>query len=241
MYFIMILLLAIPATAAELMVIAEDNAPFSFTENGKTTGFLTDLFHEMSKQARIPIPEDGILILPWARGYGNLQSRDNVILFPTARIAERENLFQWIGPIMTVDHVLIALKGTDIDITDIKNHKGKHLIAVLRQDVNEQFLLQNGTDSTHLKRLNSLEQGIRMLKAGRVDAMAYNGTVLAHTIRTIGFDPDEFKSLGVLSSYDLYYAASKNMPTTTVRKLQEAIDQLKVDGRVNELIHNYLR
>lgn len=238
-YLAIFLLLAPPANAYDLVVIAEDNPPFSFIENGKAAGFITDIFLQMSRRADIPITNDDIIIQPWARAYSDLQTHDNIILYPTARIAEREQLFQWIGPIMTVDHVMLTLKDTDMDLSDIKKCTENSIIGVLREDVNEQVLIRNGADPSRLKKLNSLEQGIKMLVAGRIDGMPYNGTVLFHTIRKLGFDVDDFKTIGVLSSFDLHYAASKHMDPAIVKKLQGAIEELKADGTVDDTILRY--
>ena len=64
----MILPLAV-STAAEMTLITEELAPFNYTENGDITGATTQVVREIARRLGI---DDGITVMPWARGYQQL-------------------------------------------------------------------------------------------------------------------------------------------------------------------------
>ena len=83
--------------AQGLSIYCEDDMPLQFVgANGKLTGFSIEIVNEI--QRRVGNKND-IQLVPWARGLANLNTEPNSMLFTMARTAERNQQYQWIGPI----------------------------------------------------------------------------------------------------------------------------------------------
>src|SRR4029450_374806 len=92
------LALAFASHAQALTLLTEENPPFNYSEDGKLTGLVTELVLETVKRANIP---HSVEVLPWNAAYGRAQSERDTCLFATARLDNRERLFQWVGPYAT--------------------------------------------------------------------------------------------------------------------------------------------
>jgi len=55
--------------------------------------------------------------IPWTEGYQRTLDEKNTVLFLTARLPQREQLFKWAGQIVSIKYVLLAKKDKNISIT----------------------------------------------------------------------------------------------------------------------------
>jgi hypothetical protein len=76
--------------------LTEENPPLNFVRDGKQEGVSTAVVQEMVKRAQLPAT---ITVLPWTEAYSRAQIEADVYVYSTARLASRNNLFQWVGPI----------------------------------------------------------------------------------------------------------------------------------------------
>jgi len=81
----------------ELQIITEEFAPFNFqSKDGQITGQSTEIVQEILSRLNLKID---IRLMPWNDGYELALYEQDVVLYSTFRTAEREELFQWVGPI----------------------------------------------------------------------------------------------------------------------------------------------
>jgi len=160
------------ADLSQLRYLTEEYPPYNFSaEQGQVSGFTIDILHLVWREMAVePQP---IEILPWARGYYLLASRDNVVLFSTARIDARVPLFQWACSLGTLELNLYAFKQMAPRLTRLDDAKRLVVVAV-RDDVGEQLLLSHGFNPGLLVRTSSLEQAIRVLSSGRANLLSSN-------------------------------------------------------------------
>lgn len=64
-----------------------------------------------------------ISMTSWVDGYATVQELPNSALFTTARTPERENLFQWVGPIATMTPRFYTLKTSNINANTLEKTK----------------------------------------------------------------------------------------------------------------------
>ena len=86
------------ASATKLRIIAEEkNAPWTFGENGKAKGYVSEIVIEIL--SRLGGEQTEIQILPWTRAYRYLTQGPNTMIFSVGRTSDREDLFHWVGPV----------------------------------------------------------------------------------------------------------------------------------------------
>ena len=81
---------------AYFYIMSEELSPFNHTEDGKVTGFSSEIVLEICERVG---HAKTIQVMPWARAYKSILNEDNKVLFSTTRTANREDLFKWVGPI----------------------------------------------------------------------------------------------------------------------------------------------
>jgi len=235
-----LMILAVPAGAADFVVVTENNPPFNFQEDGVVKGIAADLFVEMAKEAALPLERKDIQLWPWARAYAEIQQKANVILFATGRTPIREDLFQWIGPISQVDCSLVSRKNAHIRLDDLANAAKRYTIGTIRDSAPEQAALHMGVSPARLQRLHDIDINVMKLSQGRIDGVLFNEPAIRYTLRKMGFDLKDYEFNTVFPGTELYFAASRNMDPKIVARLQEALDKLNREGRVQAIMANYM-
>lgn len=239
-FLVCLLFAPVQGHAGRLVVVTEHNPPFNFIQDGKVTGIASDLFVEMAEEAGLPVTHDDIQLWPWARGYAEIQHKSDVILFSTGRIEMREGMFQWIGPLYSLDCSIISRKGAHVRINDLTTDVCKYSIGTIRESAPEQVLIAKGVPTANMQRVHDLDINVKKLVEGRIDGVLFNEAAVMYTIKKMGLDTAEYEVNYVLFSVPLYYAASKDMDPAVVGKLQAAFDKLKDEGRLRAIIQEYL-
>ncbi len=232
------LLMAANPLIDKLEFMTEAYPPYNFSKEGKLAGLSVDLLVRMLEEVGSSKGRDDIQLLPWPRGYKNLQEKPNTCLFSTTRTAERENLFRWVGPIIPVKNVLIAKKSRNLVIKDA-NDINQYTTGVIKDDVAEQLLLNAGVKSDRLQRVNASIQNIRKLKMGRIDFWAYPEMTALWQLSENGVDTAEYGPIFTLSEASLYYALHKDTDDAVIDALQKALDGLKASGEFEQILNKY--
>ncbi len=229
------LLIQTPGSARELAIYTEENPPVNFTKDGKPTGSSVAVVTEILR--RLNQPGD-IKVTPWARCYNLLKSKSNVVLFSVARTAEREELFQWIGPIYVAKTGFYARKENNFRFESIAEIKKVGAIATYKEDVREQILKSLGF--TNLDSSGSPLSNIKKLAAGRVDLWFYDNLGMPQIARQAGVDPGVLELAYTFKAFDGYIAMSKKMPSEIAGQWQQTLDQMKSDGTFARLSLKWL-
>jgi polar amino acid transport system substrate-binding protein len=92
-------------------ISTEDYPPYNYSDPELKTvlGYSTDQVRKMMLAAGFNYD---IKLYPWMRAYNRSLSGSRYCVYSTAKNPERENLFHWIGPLVTVEWSLFAKKGT---------------------------------------------------------------------------------------------------------------------------------
>ncbi len=221
------LLVAAFAHGAErIQYMTEQNLPYNFEKDGVVRGIAVELLLEMGKQTSHPIPQDTIQMLPWPRGYRNLQTIPGTALFSMARTEQREELFKWVGPIIDLTLGLVAAKKRNLKITSEKDLKGLRIGSIL-DGAPEQLLLKAGFVADNLDRAVSPEQNINKLLADRFDALAFNTDSTRYTMKSMGINPDDYETVYVLKKAQLYFAYHKDTDDAFIDLMNDALKRLK--------------
>ena len=104
---------------------------------------------------------------PWKRAYLRAQTSANVLIYPMARDATREQQFQWVGQLIPVTYYLFRLSGRDdISISSLDDAK-RWQMGVVNEHIHHQYLKDRGFKN--LQPVNSNTQNVKKALLGRID------------------------------------------------------------------------
>ncbi len=219
-------------SAKDLTYLTEQFPPYNYLEDGKLQGISVDLLEMAWERMDADLNRSAIQIFPWKEGYQEALDKNNAVLFSTARLPQREQLFKWAGPIGPIRNVLLVKKDRNISIAAQEDLK-KYKIAAISDDSAVQMLLDSGLTKDDLVLEKSSRPIIDMLQNGSIDAWAYGDVAGNWLIDKAGANPNDFRAAYELGQTDYYYAFNRRVPDFTVQSFQEAIDYIKTnkDGK----------
>lgn len=227
--------------AGGIEVVTEEMPPYNMTENGKVTGFSTDIVRAVMKEAGIDAP---IQVMPWARAYDRALSVPNVLIYSIARTPEREALFEWVGPIAPTNWYIYSLAERPVTLHSLEDARGQK-IATVNMDVGQQFLLSRGFKmGTELQSTSRYENNYRMLKIEHVGLWISNELNAIYLMRQNGDDPDKalVRSLPLpeLSSPEgLSLAFSKGTSPAIVERFRQALQTVRRNGTYDSVMSTW--
>ncbi|MFY8117501.1 MAG: substrate-binding periplasmic protein [Roseateles sp.] len=213
------------AQTQELRLYTEEYAPYNYTVKGRPAGLSVEVVTEIKRRLGLSVP---IEVVPWARGYRAAQTEPMVGLFVTARTAEREPLFQWVGPVSATRAHLYARRGEQTGIRSLDDARKVQGILVPREWYIHQDL--RGRGFTNLVPVSAPVDAMRMLLANRSVVIAMDESTVAETMRLAGMVSDPPEPIVKISEALLYIAFSQGTPAALVQRWQQTLDEMKRDG-----------
>ncbi|WP_405401370.1 hypothetical protein PAE975_5313 [Pseudomonas aeruginosa] len=222
-----------------MVLLTENFPPYNMAINGKNfaqedniDGIAVDIVREMFKRAGIKYSLT--LRFPWDRIYKLALEKPGYGVFVTARLAEREDKFKWVGPIGPDDWVLLAKGDSPITLGSLDEAK-KFRIGAYKGDAIAEFLGKNGFEADLA--LRDQENAQKLVK-GQIDLWASGdpaGRYLAKQEGVTGL-----KTVLRFNSDQLYLALNRETPDEVVQKLQAALDGMRKEGFVEDILNSYL-
>ncbi|WP_111494140.1 substrate-binding periplasmic protein [Marinobacter bohaiensis] len=234
------LLAASPTRAAVDFHIFTDNyPPYSISQSGQSYahkaedigGLCTDIVKVIMARAGYSY---AMKIREWNFGYKWVQEHADHALFCTARNAEREDSFQWVGPLAQMRWTLFAAPDSTRTLATLDNARGLK-IGGYKGGIISKYLSEQGLDviTSGIDRQNPLR-----LAQGQIDLWATDGLtgplIAEQEAGITGLRP-------VLSFGEtpFYLAISKQTDPARVARLQEALDDARQDGTVQAIEARY--
>ncbi len=219
--------------------MTEEYPPFNMSNaDGLATGIAVDVLVGMFERLGVSKTAADVEVLPWARGYKEVQEKPNTALFCMTHTQERDPLFTWVGPVAPTRISAFALKSRGLTINSPEEMQDL-AAAVIRDDVGD--ALAQGAGIKNIDRAATNDQNIKKLNAGRVDIWIYEESVAQWQIKDFGFNPEDYEVVYVLSSAELDYAFHKDTDTALIEQLQKTLDDMKTDGSYQAILDQYLR
>ena len=223
--------------AEQIRFVTEELPPLQITQaDGTYSGAMVEVVNLLLKHSAL----DGkINILPWARSYQVALSDKNTLIFSMFRDESREDKFQWIGNLLTVNSYLVALKtAPSFNINTIADAE-KYSIGSIREDLAEHYLKKNGfVESENLYLSSNYKVLWQMLFNGRTQLAFTNDVMWQHELDNVGLDRSQIKFVYKIPNFaaDLYLAASLNTDKEIVKRLILALDKIKKNGQYHAIL-----
>ncbi|MBA1427963.1 substrate-binding periplasmic protein [Pseudomonas orientalis] len=222
-----------------LVLLTENFPPYNMAKNGKNfardeniEGIAVDIMRETFKRAGISY--NLTLRFPWERIYKLALEKPGYGVFVMARLPDREALFKWVGPIGPDDWVLLAKDDSKIQLDGLEQAR-RYRIGAYKGDA-----IAESLDKQGLKPIVALrdQDNAQKLMEGQIDLWATGDPAGRYLARQVGVDG--LKTVLRFNSAQLYLALNKEVPDEVVARLQAALDELRKEGRIDQIMANYL-
>lgn len=230
---------AVESLDTDLVLLTENFPPYNMAKNGKNfaqdeniDGIAVDIVREMFKRADITYSLT--LRFPWERIYKIALEKPGYGVFVMARLPDREKLFKWVGPIGPDDWIMLARADSKITLETL-NDARKYKIGAYKGDAIAETLAKQGLKPVVVLRD---QDNAKKLVNGQIDLWATGDPAGRYLARQDGVTG--LKTVLRFNSAELYLALNRNVADDAVAKLQAALDQMRKDGVVDEIMARYL-
>lgn len=237
----MVLAFLLAFTAMEVLAVqnltiyCEDEPPNQFVgPDGGITGMTVDISTEIKRRIG---NQDPIQMVPWARGYDAALKLPNTVLFTVSRSAERNSLFNWVGPVHELCFSFYAKADSRIQIRSLEDAQKLNRVGVYINDIRDTVLTQAGFKN--LDRANNNLQNFRKLMAGRIDVYASAPEAIEAEARKAGFKASAVKRLYTFMRAQDYIVLSKGTPEPIVKAWTDAFASMQKDGSFARIHRKY--
>lgn len=221
---------------ATIHLFTEEAAPLAFTEGNQLRGMSVEITRELIQ--RTASRDAVIKIRPWARGYYKALHDPNTAIFSTVRTPEREELFQWVGPILVGTTSFYSLKSRNLKINTLQDAKASGPLAVPKKWYTFDALTELGFDN--LYGVATAKNMVTMLKHGRVKLIATQDVTLKDELATGGLKVAEVQSHAPFMHSAYYIAFSLSTAPEVVASWQRAFDDMRRDGTYAIILERWL-
>lgn len=219
-----------PVLSENMTILTENLPPLNYVQDGVLVGPSVDLVREI--QRRVGSYEQ-IEVYPWARAYKIALEEKNIVLFSMTYTEERYDKFKWIGPISKKRDILVAKKGSGINIGSLEDAKKVGRIGTLRDDNKEILLKSYGF--TNLDPVSDEQKNAQKLVLGRIDLWVTKIPGLITVCKLAGVDPNEIEEVYHIREIDHMIAFSKKTPDETVQLWKNAFNEMLADGTIMQI------
>lgn len=238
----LVCLLAIASTVharEKLYIFTEHYPPYNSSTTGQ--GFahqaedISGLCAEMVKamMARTDL-EYVMKMRAWSLGYDRVQRQPNHALFCTGRTEEREDRFEWVGPLASIQWTLFAAPESEITLASLEDARD-YSIAGYKGDIMSEYLVSQGFDV--VMGMNG-EMNPRRLMLGQVDLWVtdgLNGPLIAEQKQGVS----GLRPVLVFRETPMYLAVNKDTDPAVVAELHAALAAAQQTGEWQQILARY--
>ena len=219
---------ATAAQAADVKFFTEDYAPYNFVENGALTGHGVDIISEALSRSGVTAEME---VTKWSRAISLAEQEADTCVFTTARTPEREDRFNWAGPMYSEAIYLIQKPGANGGVSSVEEALTK---KVGTQTGDFAVALLDRLGATDVDLAPDAEMTLKKLGAGRVDYM-----VALQSAADVAIQEHGFEIAMEISRNEFFLACSKTTDPVVVAKMDMAIDSILEDGTQAAFIAKY--
>ncbi len=231
-----ILLISMSIVYAEgYQALTESLEPYNYSENDTLKGISVEIVEELFQRVDMEL---NIMMYPWARAYNTALYAEKTILFSTVRTPEREEQFNWVGPLYNDTIFFYQKRSNPLVINTLDDARNVSRILAVRKFPEVTILQKNGFDNMELT--NSQKNSMLMLNEERADLMIVGSSVAQAIAEDIGIYYSTLQQGIALAEMDLYIALSKDIPQEIVLLWQKTVDEIKADGTYDAIVTKYM-
>jgi polar amino acid transport system substrate-binding protein len=223
------------APAHALTFLTEENPPLNYTEGGKITGYATEVVAELGRRAKLPVKFE---VMPWSKAFVAAQGGRDTCIYATARLENRENQFQWVGPIAFNRWGVYARRDFAAEIKSLNDLK-PHRIGAVTFDAKGDYLKAQSVVNLLLvedDRENPPRLQLPKTDPNYIDLWV---TSLYGARKTAGAKAGDLKLVYIIRDIPSWLACGPLVPKDVVGKLSGALASMNKDGTTRKIADRY--
>lgn len=221
------------------IVFTEELAPVHYTEHGEIAGIATDIVRAIFQEVGLQ-PE--IRSYPWKRAYLNVLRTRGSFVYTINRTSTRENLFQWIGPILHKRTYLYRLAfRNDIEVKNPADLKRYITVVILGYALTRKLQDFGLSPARELIVTRNKKEQIRVFLKGRADLITGNEFTLARALRESGHSMNDVVPVLLMNEKGYYLAANQQTDPELVERLRLANTKVQQSGLIQKAIARYMQ
>ncbi|MFV8257383.1 substrate-binding periplasmic protein [Bdellovibrio bacteriovorus] len=199
-------------------ISTEDYPPYNYY-NSKTKAIVGLATNKVRRAMEKSGVEYQIRLYPWLRAYNRALSAPRHCVYSTARTPDREALFHWIGPLVTVEWALFAKKGTPAASIQKLEEARQFVIGGLEGDASLSELKRQGfkTESVVTNWLNKDKL------VGQRIQLWIDDPVYIDFEKQKGTEFFDYVKVVKIASVDLYLACNIKTPSAEIELLKKSV------------------
>ncbi|WP_199101867.1 ABC transporter substrate-binding protein [Aquitalea sp. ASV11] len=230
---LILLLNSLPVVA--LSIYTEEWPPITFSRHGVADGMAVEVVREI--QSRIH-DNGGIDVVPWVRGYRELETTPNVMLFTVGRSDAREKIMTLVGPVAISQTVLLCRKGEAAGLLASGTALYSRPVGAYRGSIFADAAAAAGFVEVDLAPTPQVTA--QKLLGGRYDLWVEGSFVVGAVLKDIHQPPDAVEVVKVLESLELYLAFSRGTSGKVIQRWYDALAAMKKDGSFRRIYNKWL-
>lgn len=221
------------ARATETMVLSlytEEYPPFNYTRNQNIIGTNTELIqavlNDLGFNAKLEV-------VPWGRAQRFTQTKLNTCFFSAVRSAERERLYQWVGPLSTE---YIQLFSLDPEFPKLNSFSEASKLKIGGQ-VADAYTDFGASQGLSIDRVAEIPINLYRLELGWIElwlAGSIGGPFIASG-RGLHLHPVATSD----HSFELWMACNLEMSASIIHLLNTSLHRKQVDGTFDNILARY--
>ena len=227
----------IPAQDRRIDIVTEEWAPYNYTEDGIIKGFSVDIVRHIIRELKVDVD---LRIIPSMRTTLILDNNPRTMMITMLRTQEREQRYQWIGPLGDGVIYFYKMRGNPLVISTLEDAKKVRLIACRHAGL--VFNTLKAAGFTNLDASSTSGESIyRKLLNNRCElGISETDLGVKHILRQMNYPSDALVRTDVkVVESPLYIACSKDIPAEEIAQWQESLDRMKASGAYDEIYKKY--
>lgn len=225
------------ADEADAILLTAHIPPYTFQDdNGNYIGIADKVIDTLFEKAGLTYE---IKTRPWKRAINDYLKNTDMMIYPITRTREREQQYQWIIPLFSIDLKLYGLRekfeNVSVDITS-----GRYSFVCIKTTINCSLLKGLDIPDNAITTINSINPGqmLRMLDYGHVDLLLLPEAEFRVISNKLNLPADRFIALKD-HDYKLtdYLAAKVELDNEIIRKLKQTVASMDEHGVQNQKDH----
>ena len=226
------LLLALPAQARKLKIETIRTDPFGYEDSRGKGGMMYEIGNLIADTAGL---EYDNRVVPYARTVLSLRegTADMVLRFNNEELG---TVALQVTPVVGMQTVILTRAG--MPVNSLADLHGK-LLAVVRSFPVDKRISDDRAIRTYVT--DSNEHSVRMLFAGRVDAVLGSDVGMYGAANTLGYASSKFAAPLKLDVREFWlHYSRKTADETTIKTLKTTVEKLQRQGAFTRIQQNYL-
>jgi len=220
------------------VLFTEELAPVHFTQDNRQVGIATDIVRAIFREAGL---QTEIQSYPWKRTYLTVLRTPGSFVYTINRTPERENLFQWIGPILNKRTYLYRLATrVDIRIDSPEDLKKYTTVAILGYALTGKLRKLGLSPAKELIITRNKKEQIQVFLKGRADLITGNEFTIASALAESGYSINDVVPVLLMNEKGYYLAANLSTDRNLVERLRIANIKIQQSGLVQKTIAKYM-